>query len=173
METLKLTKEGLIKGKKNVTQYIYSYLNEFFKIEGNVTIRDLMEFSDDEIIDYIFHHQYFKNYKEYIRNKKHEQYLDYIEINFIDYQWDIVGIKDNTRFAVYTDDLSEYCDTPIRLGKLIYDKNEENMEEIMLFDLYNALMQEISYHGSPENTKKFNEKLKKTFEEIKNERNIR
>lgn len=170
---LKLTKEGLIKGDKNVTQYIYSYLNESFKIEGDVTIRDLMKFSDDEIIDYIFHHQYFKDYKEYIKDKKQEQYLDYIEINLIDYQWDIVGIKDNTKFALDTDDLPEYCDTPIRLGKLTYGENEDNMKDIRLFDLYDTIIREVSYHGKPGNSLEFRKELQKRLNEvIKNEGNI-
>ena len=170
---LQLTKEGLIKGDKNVTQYIYSYLNESFKIEGNVTIRDLMKFSDDEIIDYIFHHQYFKDYKEYIKDRKQKQYLDYIEINFIDYQWDVIGIKDNTKFALDTDDLLEYCDTPIRLGKMICRDIQDNMSDIRLFDLYASLLSEISYHGKPGNSIKFKEKLQERVKEvIKNEGNI-
>lgn len=170
---LKLMKEGLIKGDKNVTQYIYSYLNESFNIIGDVTIRDLFKFSDEEILEYVFHHQYFKDYKEYIKDRKHEQYLDYIEINFIDYQWDVTGIKDNTKFALDTDDLLEYCDTPIRLGKLIYDQNEDKMEDIRLFDLYDTILREVAYHGKPGSALEFRKELQKRLSEvIKNEGNI-
>lgn len=172
-EELKLTKKGLIKGKKNVTQYIYSYMNERFKIEKGVTIRKLMEFSDDEIIDYLFHHQWFKDYKEYIKDKKMKQFYDYILIDYTDNDYDIIGVKENNRYAVDTENIVEYCDTEIRLGKRIIKNIKENMKDIMLFDLYNALMQEISYHGSPENTEKFHEKLKKAFAEVKDEENIK
>lgn len=188
-DTYVLKKNGLYKGKKNITEILPMYMQEFITIGKNVTLRDIFKMMSKhkKFFSVLFYQHYFEQYVEHAlktRKLKKQEYdklnvylsadIDKTEKGFdLYYIWYVDGMKKKKAYAIDLCPLEEIIDVPIVLGKGTFTDNRYSNPteityksvdtQITVYDLFNCLLNEVSFNGLPDMKKKKFDELKETI----------
>lgn len=191
-DTYVLKKKGLYKGKKNVTDILPTLMQEYITIEKDVTFRDIfkMMYKHKRFFSILFYQHYFEQYVDFALKTKKLKKQEYDTLNVylsadIDktkkgfdlyYIWYVDGMEGKKPYAIDLCPLEEIIDVPIILGKGVFSDNRYSNPteitykyvdtQITVYDLFNCLLNELSFNGLPDKKKSMLDKLKKITNNI-------
>lgn len=191
-----IKKNGLYHGDKNITKVLPTCMQEFVKIDKDVTLRDIFKMLNKhkEFFSTLFFGHYCKEYIEYalkIRKNQKQSFskliihisstLDhsYKKKNLYDvsYVFYTDGIKGKVIYAIDLSDLKDIIDTPITItdgqftDMLTADDGKavdsiKISSEPTLYEFLNSILNEISFHGLPGDNKKMKDTLDSYMDEL-------